>query len=115
MEGGAKGHEKKEFAWKLPDFSREKMVIENFNKRDLYDRRQAEAERKAELEKEQALEMFLHEKAFAYRDYMKQRAKALKAQMESNQASKSTFEKKTLKKILAEYYLEMIERHGPTA
>ena len=87
--------------WKVPDFSNEDKIIQEFKKRDMYDKKDFERHIKEQAKKEMALEKFLHEQAFKYQDYMKNR----------NQGG----QRKTLRTILAEYYQDLIKAHGELA
>jgi len=64
-------------AWKVPDFSKEQEAIENFKKRDHYDREEAKRARRAAADAMKKLEQYLEKKAIDYHEYMAKRSQML--------------------------------------
>ena len=84
--------------WKVPDFSKETEIIQDFKNKDTYKRREAVQNQRDEAASMQALEDWLTAKAKLYHDYMIKRGKL-----------EEGLEKKTLRGLLAENYQAMIK------
>lgn len=94
---------KGEAVWKVPDFSREKEMIDNFRARDTYARTEAVHRKAAEAAAMEGLEQFLRDKAIEYHNKMSKRGNMT--------ATKAT--EKTLRQTLVDYYQELIKNETP--
>lgn len=91
----------KSIRWKVPNFEKEKTIIESFKKKDMYEKKNYEEYLKKEAVKEKKLEQFIWKQAIEYHNFMTTRH--------------TQKEKKTLRTVLAENYQAMLKAHGATA
>lgn len=63
----------KTLGWKVPNFSNEQTILDNFKKKDMFDKKDLERHVKEMAKKEMALEAFLQKQAIDYQDYMANR------------------------------------------
>lgn len=103
--GFKNGQEKEARAWAVSTdhafIEKQAEQLENFKKADMYDKDGYAHYMKAQAKKEMALEKLLHQQAYDYQDYVKNRGKGK--------------EKKTLRAVLAQNYQSMVAKHGKLA
>ena len=91
----------------VPDFKKEQEKIDKFKERDQPDKRGEEIMAQKQLKEEANLEAWLQKQAYDYKDLM--------TKQHDPKSNMDPKEKKTLRTRLAEYYNEMVKKHGEVA